>query len=133
MVEPKLSLTLVLPGSTMVSQQAAENKPKESYEQHSLTLREFDKKSKKYVTKTYTYYTRKSVPARQVLKMSQEAYEAMLETSTSPKYNKVVAKSKGKLIRVWDTMSEDARIRKHCELIAHDMGAIDFSFNVLGD
>lgn len=133
MIEPKLSLTLVLPGSTMVSQQAAENKPKESYEQHSLTLREFDKKSKKYVTKTYTYYTRKSVPARQVLKMSQETYEAMLETSTSPKYNKVVAKSKGKLIRVWDTMSEDARIRKHCELIAHDMGAIDFSFNVLGD
>ena len=133
MVEPKLSLTLVLPGSTMVSQQAAENKPKESYEQHSLTLREFDKKSKKYVTKTYTYYTRKSVPARQVLKMSQEAYETMLETSTSPKYNKVVAISKGKLIRVWDTMSEDARIRKHCELIAHDMGAIDFSFNVLED
>ena len=39
----------------------------------------------------------------------------------------------GKLIRVWDTMSEDARIKKHCELIAHDMGAIGFSYNILGD
>ena len=73
----------------------------------------------------------KSIPAKQVLKMSQEAYEAMLEDSTSPKYNKVIAKVKGKLIRVWDTMSEDARIKKHCELIAHDMGAIGFSYNIL--
>ena len=133
MIEPKLSLILVLPGSIMVSQQEAENKPEESYEQHSLTLREFDKKSKKYITKTYTYCTRKSIPAKQVLKLSQEAYEAMLEESTSPKYNKVIAKVKGKLIRVWDTMSEDARIKKHCELIAHDMGAIGFSYNILGD
>ena len=80
-----------------------------------------------------TFRTRKSIPARQVLKISQEAYEDMLEESTSPKYNKIVAKVKGKLIRVWDTMSEDARIKKHCELIAHDMGAIDFSYNILGD
>ena len=133
MVEPKLSLTLVLPGSTMVSQQVAENKPEENYEQHSFTLREFNKKSKKYFTKTYNYSIRKSIPAKQVWKMSQKAYKAMLETPTSPKYSKIVAKSKGKLIRVWDTMSEENRIRKHCELIAHDKGAIDFSFYIFGD
>lgn len=125
MVEPKLSLILVLPGSTMVSQQVAENKPKKLIKKGKLKK---DKSSKDSV-----FRTKKLIPAKQVLKMSQEAYEDMLGTSTNPKYNKVVAKSKGKLIRVWDTMSEDARIRKHCELIAHDMGAIDFSFNVLGD
>ena len=65
--------------------------------------------------------------------MSQEAYKAMLEESTSPKYNKVIAKVKGKLIRVWDTMSEDARIKKHCAIIAHDLGATDFNFNILGE
>ena len=65
--------------------------------------------------------------------MSKEAYKAMLEEPTSPKYSKVVAKVKGKLIRVWDTMSEDARIRKHCELIAHDIGAIDFDYTVFDD
>lgn len=127
MVEPKLSLILVLPGSTMISQQVAENKS-EFTEEHKMVFKSYkSKKDKEPDVVTFT------IPAKQVLKMSQEAYEAMLETSTSPKYNKVVAKSKGKLIRVWDTMSEDARIRKHCELIAHDMGAIDFSFNVLGD
>lgn len=132
MVEPKLSLILILPGGTLVSQQVAENKPEELTEEQRIVFKNYkSKKDKK--PEVVVFKTRKSIPARQVLKMSQEAYEAMLETSTSPKYNKVVAKSKGKLIRVWDTMSEDARIRKHCELIAHDMGAIDFSFNVFED
>ena len=127
MFEPKLSLALVLPGSTMISQQVAENKP-EFTEEHKLFFKSHKAKSKE--PKVVTFRTRKSIPAKQVLKMTQEAYEAMLETPTSSKYNKVVAKSKGKPIRVWDTMSEDARIKKHCELIAHDMGAISFSFFV---
>lgn len=132
MVEPKLSLILVLPGSIMVSQQVAENKPEELTEENKMLLKGYkSKKDKSH--EVITFRTRKSIPARQVLKMSQETYEAMLEESTSPKYNKIVAKVKGKLIRVWDTMSEDARIKKHCELIAHDMGAIDFSYNILGD
>lgn len=132
MIEPKLSLILVLPGSIMVSQQVAENKPKEFTEEHKMFFKNYKSKKDKG-PKVITFRTRKSIPAKQVLKMSQEAYEAMLEESTSPKYNKIVAKVKGKLIRVWDTMSEDARIKKHCELIAHDMGAIDFSYNILGD
>ena len=133
MVETKLSLILVLPGSTMVSQQEAENKPKELTETNFLTIKSYDKKSKKFKKETIVFRTRKNTTVRQVLKMTQEAYEAMLNESTNPKYNKIVAKAKGKLIRVWDTMSEDARIKKHCELIAHDMGAIDFSYNILED
>ena len=132
MVEPKLSLILVLPGSIMISQQVAENKPEELTEENKMLFKSYKSKKDKS-PEVITFRTRKSIPARQVLKMSQETYEAMLEESTSPKYNKIVAKVKGKLIRVWDTMSEDARIKKHCELIAHDMGAIDFSYNILGD
>ena len=132
MIEPKLSLILVLPGSIMVSQQVAENKPEELTEEHKMLLKSYKSKKGKG-PEVITFRTRKSIPAKQVLKLSQEAYEAMLEESTSPKYNKVIAKVKGKLIRVWDTMSEDTRIKKHCELIAHDMGAIGFSYNILGD
>ena len=132
MVEPKLSLILVLPGSIMVSQQVAENKPEELTEEQKVSFKSYKPKKGKSL-EVITFRTRKSIPARQVLKMSQEAYEAMLGEPTSPKYNKIVARVKGKFIRVWDTMSEDARIKKHCELIAHDMGAIDFSYNILGD
>lgn len=126
-----MSLTLVLPGSIMVSQQVAGNKPKFT-EEHKMLFKNYKSKKNKE-PEVVTFRTRKSIPAKQVLKMSKEAYEAMLEESTSPKYNKVVAKVKGKLIRVWDTMSEDARIKKHCELIAHDMGAIGFDYTVFGD
>ena len=132
MIEPKLSLILVLPGSIMVSQQVAENKPEELTEEHKMLFKSYKSKKDKG-PEVITFRTRKSMPAKQVLKMSQEAYEAMLEEPTNPKYNKVVAKVKGKLIRVWDTMSEESRIKKHCELIAHDMNALDFSFNVLED
>lgn len=132
MIEPKLSLILVLPGSIMVSQQVAENKPEELTKEHKLLFKSYKTKKNKS-PEVITFRTRKSIPARQVLKMSQEAYENMLRESTSPKYNKIVAKSKNKFIRVWDTMTEDARIKKHCEIIAHDMGAIDFSFNILRD
>lgn len=38
MVELKLSLILVLPGSIMVSQQEAENKPEELTEEHKTFL-----------------------------------------------------------------------------------------------
>ena len=132
MVEPKLSLILVLPGSIMVSQQMAENKPEELTEEHKMLFKSYKSKKDKS-PEVITFRTRKSIPARQVLQMSKEAYKAMLEEPTSPKYSKIVAKVKGKPIRVWDTMSEDARIKKHCELIAHDMGAIDFSYNILDD
>ena len=124
---------MILPGRIMVSQQVAENKPKEATELNTLKFQSFNKKAKKFVNEVITFRTRKSIPARQVLQMSKEAYKAMLEEPTSPKYSKVVAKVKGKLIRVWDTMSEDARIRKHCELIAHDIGAIDFDYTVFDD
>lgn len=117
MVEPKISLTLILPGSTMVSQQVAENKPRE---------RKLNRKSK-------AVRIRRSIPAKQVMKLSKEAYKAMLEEPTDPKYNRIVSKAKDKLVRYWDTMSKDNRIRKHCESIAHDLGAIDFTYNILED
>lgn len=129
MVEPKLSLTLIIPGSILVSQQEAENKPKECTELQQVKFR--DSKTKKL--EVVTFRTRKAYPARQVLKMSQEAYEAMLEEPTSTKYNKIVGKAKGKILRVWDTMSEDTRIREHCKKIAHDRNAISFYYNILGD
>lgn len=128
MVEPKLSLTLVLPGSTMVSKQVASNKPEEFTKEEKVFVR-----NQKNKVECVKFNTRICNTARQVLKMTQEAYDAMLQEPSNAKYNKVVGKVKGKIIRVWDTMSEDARIRKHCEKIAHDFRAIDFDYQVLGE
>lgn len=132
MVEPKVSLILTLPGGVMISQQVAENKP-ELHEEHTMKIKGFRYTKNKKEPDTIVFNTRKSIPARQVLKMSLEAYKYMLDTPTNQKYNSIVAKSKGKPIRVWDTMTEEARIKKHCELIANDMGAVDFEFVILDE
>lgn len=129
MYEPKVSLTLTLQGGIMVSQQVAENKPEELYTEKSINIKSYRGKNKEPLT----FKIRNTIPVKQVLKMSWNSYKDMLETPTNPKYNKIVAKNKKGVIRVWDTMSEFNRIKKHCELIAHDMKAIDFTFNILSD
>lgn len=68
---------------------------------------------------------------KQVIKMPKEAYDNIVTISTEAKYNRVVTKSKDKPIRVWDTMGIKDRIRKHLQLIAHDLNAKDFSFEIL--
>lgn len=122
MVEPKLSLTLVLQGRTIVSQQdAAEN------------AELLNNESVKFITdkhwETIHFKTRKCYPAKQVLKMSKEAYFNILNTPTDPKFNRKVNKKQ----RVWDTFSEDKRIKLHCALIAHDLKALSFDYFVLED
>ena len=63
MIEPKLSLILVLPGSIMVSQQEAENKPEELTEEHKTFLIRGYKTKKGKGPKVITFRTRKSIPA----------------------------------------------------------------------
>ncbi len=72
-------------------------------------------------------------PCKQVIKLSEEAYKEMLNVPINPKFNRIISKSKGKPIRVWDSMSEDARIRKYCELISHDLRGVSFKYVILND
>lgn len=127
MTEPKISLTMTLPGRILISQQEAENKPKMMNDEQ-LILRSW--KGKKDIV---SFKTRKTLPIKQVLKMTEEAYQYMLNEPVSSKYNRFIAKSKGKSIRIWDNMSEDVRIKLHCKRIADDFGAIDFTYNIMND
>ena len=78
--------------------------------------------------------TRKSIPAKQVLRMSKEAYEQIIKEPISPKYSKFISATKGnKPKRLWDTLSEDVKIKKYCELIAQDLGAISFTYTIFED
>ncbi len=80
------------------------------------------------------FMTRKSIPAKQVLRMSKEAYEQIIKEPISPKYSKFISATKGnKPKRLWDTLSEDVKIKKYCELIAQDLGAISFTYTIFED
>lgn len=128
MVNPKISLILTLPGGVMMSQQVAENKP-EFTKEGKVVLKNYGSKKNPTVI---SFRTRKSIPAKQVWKMPQEAYQEMLEVPTDMKYSRIILIG-GKPTTVWKTFTEESRIKKHCEKIAYDMGAIDFSFNILED
>ena len=35
--------------------------------------------------------------------------------------------------RVWDTMTVHERLKAHFDQIAHDLGAVSYSYEILGD
>lgn len=133
----KISLSLLVPGAVMLSSQECEENPEKSYDKHSLLI-EHTKgqgKHKKAVRETINYRTRKQRLITQNINICEEAYDYMLSTPTSKKYAKPVKLNKnGEVIqRVWDTMSIQNRLKAHFDLIAHDLGAESYSYEILGD
>lgn len=135
MIDNKLSLTFVLPGRTIMSSQECEKNPKENCNTHRIILSETKGKGKNKKTKTEPFYvhTRKARPASQHINMSTEAYLHMLNTPVNAKLAKVVKTNKFKTIRAWDLLSEHDRLKHHLDLIAHDLHAISYEYEILED
>lgn len=137
MVEPKVSLNLLVPGAGMLSSQVCEENPQENYDEHKLLLTYTKGKGKfqKTVKKVLNIRTRKQKLVSQNINICEEAYYHMLHTPTSAKLSKPTKYNKyGEVIeRVWDTLSIDERLKYHFDLIAHDLGAVSYSYEILGD
>lgn len=125
---------MLVPGATMLSQQEAENKPKQSYNTNKLSVTYTKGKGKhqKNATEVIVYKTRKTKLASHHINMSKEAYEYMLDTPTSSKFAKIVNTPKGKK-KLWNTFSIKERLKHHFDQIAHDFRAVSYSYEVLGD
>lgn len=125
MIDNKLSLTFILPGSTLVSSQECEKNPKESY------ISRKSKRRKDVVDVVYEQ-PRKTKTAAQHINVNTEAYLYMLNTPTNTKLAKRVKTAKG-IVRAWDLLSEHERIKHHLDLMAHDLHAISYKYEVLED
>ena len=137
MVEPKVSLSLLVPGAGMMSSQECEKNPKESYNEHKMLIN-FTKgkgKNQKEAKKLLVIKTRKQKLVSQNISICEEAYKSMLSTPTSRKCAKPTkVNALGDVIeRVWDTMSVNERLKCHFDLIAHDLNAVSYSYEILGD
>lgn len=136
MVEPKVSLSLFVPGANMLSSQECEENPTENYETNSVTIR-YPKgkgKNQKMVSEKIIFNTRKNKLISQNINICEEAYKAMLSTPATDKLAKPIKVVKGVVIkRVWDTLSVHEKLKAHFDLIAHDLGAVKYSYEVLGD
>lgn len=120
MTEIKVSLSLLVPGATMLSSQEWEENSKKLLNEEKIVVE--TKQKGKVKRETITIHTRKQRLVTQHIDMTQEAYQYMLNTPAEPKF-----------IRIWNNLSKSERLKKHFDLIAHDLGAIKYSFEILDD
>ncbi len=127
--EPKISLSLLVLGASMLSTQECVKNPKASYNEHKVLVKYTSngEKKKEYLN----FKTRKQKLISQNMNMCVEAYEHMLETPTTKfLMGKPVTP---KMLKKWKTMSIHERLKEHFDLIASDLHAVDYSYEILGD
>ena len=121
--EIKVSLSIVLQGSIMYSQEQAKALEKEKvgtgYDAFSMRV-EGLKKGKKD-TETITVKTRKCKPAGQSLNLSVDAYEYMIGEE-APYFVKP---------RDWEKLTKKQRLEAHLRRIVEGLGGVSFTYAIL--
>ena len=140
MSEIKLSLSIVLRGSTMFSKEECLKTTQETITTKNGRKRTVTKvvedwgKMEKHtmrVTDTngtnpeiITFHTRKCRPATQSLNMSKEAYEYMIDKDSCPSWSKP-----GK----WAAMSKKERLGAHLQRTVEHLGGTSYTYQVFED
>lgn len=125
----KLSVTFELPGSTMLTSQECEENPKENYTSETITYfspvqyKDGKKTKTKYVKETMKINVRKSIPAKQCINMTMEAYQEMISNTPIP----------GVPPSTWKKLTKNERIIAHLERIAKDLNSTNYQFTILDD
>lgn len=124
MNEIKVSLSIVLQGSTMYSQEQAkaleEEKVGTGYDTFNMRV-EGKKSDGKKDVQTITVKTRKSKPASQSLNLSMDAYNYMV-SNEAPYFVKP---------RDWERLTKKQRLEAHLKRIVEELGGVSFTYAVL--
>lgn len=136
-MEVKVSLSLLVQGAGLLTPEFCDKNPKESYDEHKMLISYTKGKGKnqKKVKKLLVINTRKQRLVTHNINICEEAYHHMLSTPTNPKLAKATKTNRnGDVIeRVWDTLSVHERLKHHFDLMAHDLRAVSYSYEILGD
>ena len=121
----KITANFELPGSTMFGKEACQKSPKKCTEYNCLIVEDRVKKDKKVEIKRekLQFFTRKSIPALQVINIMDEAYQSM----TSNEVPSFSTKS------VWNKMTKEQRIVAHLNEIAAHLGGKLIDYTVYPD
>ena len=144
MSEIKVNLSIVLPGRTLLSkeeclkttQKVIEKKLKNSRvikktinaqvedwsKMHKHTMRVEGANGSN--PEIITFHTRQSRPALQVLNMSKEAYEYMIDKNCCPSWVKPSR---------WTTMNTRERLESHLQRTVKHLGGISYTYKVFED
>lgn len=122
--EIKVSLSVTLQGSVMLSQEQAKalEKEKEGTGYDTFNMRVEGKKSDgKKDVQTITVKTRKNKPASQSLNLSMDAYNYMV-SNEAPYFVKP---------RDWERLTKKQRLEAHLKRIVEELGGVSFTYTVL--
>lgn len=122
--EIKVSLSVTLQGSVMLSQEQAKalEKEKEGTGYDIFNMRVEGKKSNgKKDVQTITVKTRKNKPASQSLNLSMDAYNYMV-SNEAPYFVKP---------RDWERLTKKQRLEAHLKRIVEELGGVSFTYAVL--
>ena len=122
--EIKVSLSITLPGSVMLSQEQAkaleEEKVGTGYDAFSMRVEGKNGDGKKDA-KTITVKTRKCKPAGQSLNLSMDAYDYMTGKE-APYFVKA---------RDWERLTKKQRLEAHLRRIVEGLGGVSFTYAIL--
>ena len=122
--EIKVSLSVTLQGSVMLSQEQAKALEKEKvgtgYDAFSMRVEGKNGDGKKDA-KTITVKTRKCKPAGQSLNLSMDAYEYMIGKE-APYFVKP---------RDWERLTKKQRLEAHLKRIVEGLGGVSFTYTIL--
>lgn len=123
MNEIKVSLSIVLQGSIMYSQEQAKalEKEKVGTGYDTFNMRVESLKDGKKDAETITIKTRKCKPAGQSLNLSMDAYDYM--TGKEAPY---FVKAKD-----WERLTKKQRLEAHLKRICEELGGVSFTYAVL--
>lgn len=123
MNEIKVSLSIVLQGSIMYSQEQAKalEKEKVGTGYDTFNMRVESLKDGKKDAETITVKTRKCKPAGQSLNLSMDAYDYMTGKE-APYFMKA---------RDWEKLTKKQRLEAHLKRIVEELGGVSFTYAVL--
>lgn len=125
MNEIKVSVSIVLRGSTLFTQEEAETLEKKQsnkgFEKHTQVVENPNNRKDR---QTIHYQTRKCRTACQSIKLYKEAYLYMTSKSSCPEWEK---------INKWSSMSKKERLESHLQRLTEHLGGISFTYKVFED
>lgn len=124
MNEIKVSVSIVLQGSILFTQEEAETLEKEQpgsgFDSQTQVVKNLNGKGGKVVH----YKTRKCRPACQSVKLCKEAYLYMIDRNSCPEWEKT---------KKWATMSKKERLESHLKRLTEHFGGTSFSYKIFED
>lgn len=118
MVDIKISLNIELPGNTMYSKEASFKNATPIPDRHNKEFLKVEDGKGNF--ETLAINTRKCIPAKQVINLSQEAYDYFISDDKPAEYR-----------GDWKKMSQAARLHWHMEETAKALGGRMIDFTVL--